>query len=193
MKKTNRKILYTRRIIRDSFMDLLKTKSFDKITVKEITELADINRSTFYSHYDNCNALIEEIEKEFAEKVIKIIDEPAYDKDYSANVINLLFDTLTEDKELSLWFMDDNVTGIGKRLIFDHVSKRFLKLWKDNHKLSDEEYNYFLIFLYDGALGFLGECYRKNFTGDREKMKKLFMKLTDTTLAIVKEYNSSTQ
>jgi AcrR family transcriptional regulator len=186
-KKVNRKVLYTKKLIRDAFLELLKNKSFEKITVTEITGLADINRSTFYSHYDNCMDLIKEIEVEFAQEIIGIIDKPAYDENYSANVINLFFDTLTENKELSVWFMDDHVTGIGKQMIFDHISKRFTKLWEDKHKLSDDEYQYFLQFLYNGALGFLSEWYRNDFSGDKEKMKKLFKKLTDTTLELVKE------
>lgn len=38
-------------VLKESLMKLLKEKSISTITVKEICVLADINRSTFYSHY----------------------------------------------------------------------------------------------------------------------------------------------
>ena len=37
--------------IKNSFLQLVKEKSFTKITVKDITEKARINRSTFYKYY----------------------------------------------------------------------------------------------------------------------------------------------
>ena len=61
--KENRKTKYTRTVIKDSFFELLKDKPFGRITVKEITEHADINRATFYAHYRDCNDLMREVEK----------------------------------------------------------------------------------------------------------------------------------
>ena len=41
----------TSRLIMNTFMDLLKEKGFEKITVSDISERADINRGTVYLHY----------------------------------------------------------------------------------------------------------------------------------------------
>ena len=42
-----------RTVLIDSFKELLTLKSMDKITVKEICELCNVNRQTFYNHFDN--------------------------------------------------------------------------------------------------------------------------------------------
>lgn len=42
----------------DSFWTLLNEKSLDKITVKDVIELAEINRNTFYYHFEDLYALL---------------------------------------------------------------------------------------------------------------------------------------
>lgn len=58
------RVRYTRKAIREAVLELLKEKSSDRITVKEICEKAQINRATFYKHYDNTYDLLEKLEGE---------------------------------------------------------------------------------------------------------------------------------
>ena len=67
-RKTDRRTLYTRRVIMDSYIDLLKEKPRDKIKVAEICRLAEINRCTFYLHFEDITAVENAIEKELADK-----------------------------------------------------------------------------------------------------------------------------
>ncbi|MDD7718037.1 MAG: TetR/AcrR family transcriptional regulator, partial [Eubacteriaceae bacterium] len=64
MRKTDARIRYTQRILKESFLTLLKQKPVNKITVKEVCEIAELNRATFYAHYSDCFALLESIEQE---------------------------------------------------------------------------------------------------------------------------------
>ena len=61
----NRSVRSTRRRLRESFLQLLAEKPIHEISVKELTELADINRGTFYFHYQDIYALLHAIEDEF--------------------------------------------------------------------------------------------------------------------------------
>jgi AcrR family transcriptional regulator len=63
--KDNRRVKYTKDVIRRSLLALLKEKAIDKITVKEICEKADINRGTFYTYYENPFHLLTTVETEF--------------------------------------------------------------------------------------------------------------------------------
>jgi AcrR family transcriptional regulator len=60
-------------MIRDALVSLIAEKGFDAITVQEITERADVNRSTFYFHYtdkyDLLNQSMDEMLREFAESL----------------------------------------------------------------------------------------------------------------------------
>jgi len=60
-----------KKLIRQAFMELIQQKKdVTKITVTDISRIADINRSTFYAHYKDVYSVIEEIEEEIINKMI---------------------------------------------------------------------------------------------------------------------------
>lgn len=58
-KKEYRSAVRSRRLISQAFLELLREKPFEKITVTDIVKRADINRSTFYAHYPDVRGLVE--------------------------------------------------------------------------------------------------------------------------------------
>lgn len=64
MMKIDPRIRYTRNIIQTSFLELLRQKSLENITVREICEKAEINRSTFYKHYRDCYDLLDSMKED---------------------------------------------------------------------------------------------------------------------------------
>lgn len=61
----------TKNLIYYTFIDLLHTKPFDKITVRDIVEACDINRNTFYYYYSDIYDLLEEI---FTKKINQMLE-----------------------------------------------------------------------------------------------------------------------
>ena len=60
MNKNESKYFSTAEKMDSALMEILKTKSFEYITVSEICKKAGVNRSTFYLHYENTRDLLEE-------------------------------------------------------------------------------------------------------------------------------------
>ena len=77
-KKTDRRTLKTRKAIYNVLMELLTQKSLHKVTVQEISDTADINRTTFYKHfldvYDLYDKLEQDILIEWGMQVLKMQD-----------------------------------------------------------------------------------------------------------------------
>lgn len=63
----------TRRSIINAFIELRSKKNLEKITVKELSELAFINKATFYSHYHDIYDLAEQLEEEVIASVLQSI------------------------------------------------------------------------------------------------------------------------
>jgi len=63
-KRTDRRIIRTKKAIRNAFAELLSEKNINQITIKDIADKADINRKTFYNYYSGIHQIVDEIENE---------------------------------------------------------------------------------------------------------------------------------
>ena len=65
----------TERAIRKAFYELMLEKPIPKITVKELAERAEINKTTFYAHYETIYDLLGTLEQEAIDTVLENLDE----------------------------------------------------------------------------------------------------------------------
>lgn len=70
---TDRRVQRTQKNIRNALISLLSEKELSQITVKELSDKADINRKTFYSYYSGIDDILDKIEDEIVEKLLAII------------------------------------------------------------------------------------------------------------------------
>ena len=68
------RIKKTKRAIRSAFAELIKEKPMEKITVKEIAERAEINKTTFYAHYETVYDMVDQLAQETVAEVISQIN-----------------------------------------------------------------------------------------------------------------------
>lgn len=69
----DRRILKTRSVIKESLTVLMKEKPFDKITIKDITDKANINRATFYLHYMDKYDLLEQSQNDILNEIREVL------------------------------------------------------------------------------------------------------------------------
>lgn len=66
--KLDRRVEMTKRLLKKSLIELLKTENIQKISIRTLCQNADVNRSTFYKHYTSQYDLLKDIEEDlFAE------------------------------------------------------------------------------------------------------------------------------
>src|SRR5699024_7255782 len=61
--RTDRRVRKTKKQLRMALTTLMMEKSVGEITVREIAELADVNRGTFYAHYKDVYDLLTQLEE----------------------------------------------------------------------------------------------------------------------------------
>ncbi|WHX98570.1 TetR/AcrR family transcriptional regulator [Neobacillus sp. DY30] len=98
--KTDPRVLRTRRLIMDSFIELSAKKEFKDITIKDITTEAMINRATFYYHFEDIYDLLE---KALSEVLLVNLNEDVYNTDkLNEEVLISIFTAITNfQKSLS--------------------------------------------------------------------------------------------
>ena len=139
----------TERAIMQAFLDLLSTKSMDKITVKDIIENVGINRNTFYYHYEDIYDLIDSIFQHEVENVVSEIKEDAtfYEVYVRAAAI------LVEHKEAVIHLYDSK----SRDVIYKYLEKiggyfveSFVRKAAEGYDLSEEGIK-FITFYYSSA------------------------------------------
>ena len=91
----DRRVKRTKKLLRDSLFSLLQKKSINEITVTELTDVADINRATFYFYYTDIFDMLNQIQDEayeLFEDVLQGADECAATPEafvkYVENILN---------------------------------------------------------------------------------------------------------
>ena len=67
--------ILTKRAIQNAFLELLNEKPLGKITVKDVSERCEINRNTFYYHYQDMLMLLEDMCKNDFDHIVEIYPE----------------------------------------------------------------------------------------------------------------------
>ena len=74
-KKQDRRVRKTKNAITKTLLQLMEQKAISDITVSELTEAADINRKTFYNHYDNLDSVLNELENNCSNWVLAFVKD----------------------------------------------------------------------------------------------------------------------
>ncbi len=92
----DRRVKMTRQLLKDSLVELMKTKSLHEISIKKICENADVNRSTFYRYYNSQYDLYDEILADINADINAII---ANDNGSDNRILAIITDILTYAEE----------------------------------------------------------------------------------------------
>ncbi len=75
LNNTDRRVKRTKKALRDALLKLLQTKSINEISVTELTNLADVNRATFYFYYTDLVDMLSQIQNDSYQAFAQVINE----------------------------------------------------------------------------------------------------------------------
>ena len=107
-KRDDRRTQYSKRVIREALFELMQEKPLNKITVKELCERADVNRSTFYAYYTDIFDLDRKIIKEFFRMQRSFINESLAILDAKPDITSLTVADFYEITSLYLGKVKEN-------------------------------------------------------------------------------------
>lgn len=85
-RKTDRRTLYTRRVIKDSLLALLEQESYSRLNVTMVCKEAEITRATFYLHYSGLDEVLDEVIGE----ALELAEETGDPADYEIRMQRLM-------------------------------------------------------------------------------------------------------
>lgn len=158
MKETtvDRRIRKTKQQLRQSLTTLLQTKPIQNITVKELADMADINRGTFYLHYRDVFDLLNQIENELLDDLEALLEkyQPGNILPNTVNIFADIYGLVQENSELVGILIGEhgemNFSSRLNRILRD----KCLRDWMEHfHSEKDEAFDYSYVFLSLGCMG----------------------------------------
>lgn len=104
MEKMDSRVRYTKMVLKQALLEILQTKPIGKVTIKEICEEANLNRGTFYLHYNEPNDLLREIENEFVEENMNFFS-PYIQEQNDINHLANLFNCILSNRDICIILM----------------------------------------------------------------------------------------
>jgi AcrR family transcriptional regulator len=99
--RTDPRIIRTRQLLRDAFVELLQEMDIEKISVNRIAERATINRVTFYLHYRDIPDMLEQMADEMTEDIKRVLDNasgaPSSAEDEEGQMLVKLLEHIAEN------------------------------------------------------------------------------------------------
>ena len=152
----DRRVRKTRQQLQHCLAVLLKEKKIQEITVREITEMADLNRGTFYLHYKDVFDLLEKVELELLDELDGTLQKyQASDLHQKLSLIFTdLFVCVQENAEMVQILLGENGDLNFVNQVKERVREKCLKDWFELFNSQDSQlFDAFNAFVVSGCLG----------------------------------------
>jgi AcrR family transcriptional regulator len=180
--KESRKTRYTRMVIRNSLIELMKERPITGITIKEICDLADVSRPTFYAHYRDQYDLLQGIEDEIADYFENVVFANKIKKMGKREITLILVTVLQyiENNSNSVQVLLSENGDIGFQRKFFHRYVAYMQYVMKNHyeKISDEEKNeYYSIYTVHGVIALVHHWLKTGMNVPKAELAKMLVEL----------------
>jgi len=183
-RKTDRRVRRTKTLLIQALTRLLLEKDLKDISVLELTELADVNRGTFYLHYKDIYDLYEKTENGILDKFNSIIrkHQRKTSKGIPFPAVLDALNFLAENADICMAILRTNDTAFLSKLIEMNKPKD-----PDEWKLvfgegKDGLYEFYYSFITSGCVGVLRSWFMNGMKESPKKMAELIEQMMMNTL-----------
>jgi len=131
MERENLRVIISKKMIKEGLLRCLKNKSIDRISITELCREAQVNRSTFYNHYQQPKDVLDEISWEIINSVEEIFKQ---NKPTREKTVELLY-MLKENEKIMKIIFSANVVEPN----YSNVIKAFSHFWNSSSKLKEKK------------------------------------------------------
>ena len=170
-KGMSRSVRRTKEKLRQGLTELLKKKPVKNITVREIADLVDINRGTFYLYYKDIYDLVQQIENEMFEEFNEIVRLKESNGEPPSPVMTDVFNFLAENADMCMVLIGPNGDLEFVNRLKNLVRDRCLYYWTKIYNAKSTKYfEFFYAFFMYGCIGMFEEWLK---TGRKETSEEM--------------------
>ena len=177
----NRRVQMTKKMLKDALLELLENKPLENISVTDVCNHADVNRSTFYAYYVGTWQLMAEIENDILNNLPVLQDEQTnYGDEPFLHVLEKFFAYVKKEEKLfKILIIQRENSNFNQKLVDIVMSKYPLTLKNSNALKAKYAYTYCV----NGVVGILKEWMNNNFPISTREFSKMVIELSSKTTA----------
>ena len=156
--KMDRRVRKTKAQLREGLARLMQQKSIKEISVKELVDEVDINRSTFYLHYTDIYQMLQKIEEDAMQNITEVMKKYPIDPDNSDSVLQFIvqfFSIMDNDRDLCLALLGPHGDMAFVEQIENLLAKTFLSHLPEKFPENDPYIKYPYAFILNGYVGLI--------------------------------------
>lgn len=174
-KKDDLRVIKTKKILYETLIELMKTKTFEEIKVSDICTKALINRSTFYAHYEDKYELLLEFINSLKEEFINELSKNKNilnTREYYLEVIRLFLDHIENKKDIYNAIMINNRNSIMMDILSSVANNEVIKKMESSNISTKVPANIIAKFYLGGVLNLGIEWLRDTNKNSKEEIIK---------------------
>ena len=180
--KNNQRTRLSKILLKNALMDLLSEKgSVTKISVRELCERADLNRSTFYAHYSESKELLEEVEAELLDATREHLQKIGAENDIGAHryLLSFLIYIKENDKPFRTLLIDAGDPEFRSKFMQQSIIQFVENL---NISFPKDQEQYIYSYILNGSTGVIIQWMRSDYSIDENALVDLLFFINQSAL-----------
>lgn len=172
----DRRVRRTRACLRQALIELLGEKELRAITVSELTQRADVNRGTFYAHYQDIFDMLEQTVGELFRDLVALLEgyDPNRLKGDLTAILTEVFQLVLKNQDIFLALIQQQGLDTLFKPLSQVIYDKCLREWDGMYLLGDfTDTNYYLEYLVSGVIGVVRAWAGRNFKESPQEMAAL--------------------
>ena len=157
----NRRVMMTKRLMKDALLELLEQQELVDISVTAICEAADVHRSTFYKYYSNQADLLRDLEQEYLDQIpLPSPDPEQWNEEQLLAKTTAFFDYVKRNERAFRVLLGESTSSDFAARLIDLLHSKYTE--SDEGEIDMQSY-YEQLYVANGAVGMLREWVNTGF------------------------------
>lgn len=171
----NRRVRMTKKMMKDAMLELMESRPLEKISVTDLCENADLNRSTFYAYYEDVGQLLAEIENDVLNQLPVAPDKiEDYSNDTFLSILETFFEYVRENERLFRILIIKRDSNSFHSKLLNTVMEKYRDLSNKNSILPSR-YKY--LFCLRGVMGIMKEWIIEGFPFSSREFSRIALQM----------------
>ena len=184
MKKdtADRRVKYTKKQLENAMVTLLQNQHISKISIKSLCDIADVNRSTFYTHYTDQYDLLEQMSREAFDNIKRYLENNGGEGETPVTETNLIMilEYGKRNSELIKAFLSGNCDTLFQKNLMEmiHVIPTLF-----SSKTGEREKDYLTGYMLSGCISILQRWLQEGMPESTQEMTELILNVINNGLS----------